>query len=351
MKQAAEKKALCGEDLARQARLKYVLDDEPGFTRQLNGSGYKYLDCHGKRLKSKRQIERINGLVIPPAWREVWICRYENGHLQATGYDSRQRKQYLYHPHWQEAANREKFARLGDFGQALPSIRRKVQARLRGRKLTRDRVLAGMVAILDATAIRVGHEEYVKANRSYGLSTLRNRHLEFNFDHAVLGFAGKSGIRHELIVKAKPCVRLLRQCHRLPGAHVFQYLDDDGNRRTATAADVNDFLQELTGEPFTAKDFRTWAASVLVIGLLIENLDESRVSFRKKVVRSAVKQAAESLGNTQATSRKYYIHPKLLESYEESNFPGLLSRFRPSSRNCFSKNEQRLAYFLRRLCD
>jgi DNA topoisomerase-1 len=337
------------EALARDAGLRYVLDDEAGYSRVRNGTGFKYFACDGKVLRDRKTRERIEGLVIPPAWKQVWICRFGNGHLQATGYDSRKRKQYLYHPRWQEAANLEKFARLGDFGRALPSIRRKLQARLRGNKLTRERVLAGMVAVLDATSIRVGHEEYVKANHSYGLTTLRNRHLGFRKGAAVLRFMGKSGVRQELEVTAKQCVRLIKQCHQLPGAHVFQYLDEADEQHTATAAEVNDFLHDLSGAPFTAKDFRNWAASVLVIGTLYEQVAEERPVERKRNVREAVKEAAELLGNTQATTRKFYVHPRIIESYENGDFRALVARFKRSATGGFTRNEQLLAYFLKRV--
>jgi DNA topoisomerase-1 len=349
MDQPVAKTKTNGEELAHQAGLRYILDEQQGYSRILNGAGFKYLDCQGKVLRGEKTRERIESLVIPPAWKEVWICRFANGHLQATGYDSRMRKQYLYHPRWQEAANLEKFVRLADFGKALSSIRRKVQTRLKGNELTRERVLAGMIAILDATSIRVGHEEYVKANSSYGLTTLRNRHLVLEKGTALLRFVGKSGVRQELAVKAKECIRLLRQCHRLPGAHVFQYVDGMGRRRRATAADVNEFLQELTGEPFTAKDFRNWAASALVIGNLFRQKDEERITQRKRNIRDAIKQAAQLLGNTQATTRKYYVHPRILESYEVGDFPQLVARFKPAGKHGFLRDEQLLACFLKRV--
>jgi DNA topoisomerase I len=349
MKQAITGKNDYGAELARLAQLRYVSDEQTGYSRQLNGSGFKYLNSAGRELRDKRQIERITGLVIPPAWKQVWICRFADGHLQATGFDSRKRKQYLYHPRWQETANLAKFARLRDFGKVLPSIRRKVQARLKGNQLTRSRVLAGMVAILDATSIRVGNEEYVKANNSYGLSTLRNRHLRFERGRAILQFVGKSGVKHEGTITAKQCVRLLRQCHKLPGPHVFQYLSDDGIKHQATANEVNEFLQETTGESFTAKDFRSWSASALVMGLLMREKDEVQISARKRIIREAVMQGADLLRNTQATTRKYYVHPRILESFEEGSFPLLIARFKQSARCNFSQNEQLLAHFLKRL--
>lgn len=337
------------KQLARRAHLRYVSDEQPGYSRRRNGTGFNYLNCRGKVLTSTAQIERIVNLVIPPAWQEVWICRFENGHLQATGYDARKRKQYLYHQKWQEFANLEKFSRLAEFGRLLPSIRRKIQTRLRGNKPNRDRVLAGIVAILDATSIRVGNEEYVKANNSFGLTTLRDRHVSFEGGKAILRFKGKSGIAQELEVKQKSAVRLLRQCHKLHGAHVFQYLDDAGKRHTATANDVNQFLQELTGTGFTAKDFRTWAASSLVVGLLNMQKDKGTISERKKVVRAAVNSAAQLLGNTVATARKYYIHPALLESFEAGKFSTMVAHFSPGKKQGSTRDEKLLAYFLRKL--
>jgi DNA topoisomerase-1 len=313
-KQENSKGALQPQELAKHAHLKYVSDEEPGYSRRRIGSGFQYLNCRRKPLRDENQIERIKGLVIPPAWEKVWICRFENGHLQATGYDVRERKQYLYHQNWQEAANLYKFDRLADFGKLLPSIRRKIAARLKGNKPTRERVLAGMLAILDATSIRVGNEEYVTANNSFGLTTLRNRHLKIADGQALLKFRGKSGIHQEICVKSKACVQLLKQCQKLKGA----------------------------------KDFRTWAASSLVAGILYEQKDMDSISERKKTIRAAIKRASELLGNTVATSRKYYIHPCLLETFEEGGFPKLMTRFAAGTKRGFTRNEQLLAYFLKR---
>jgi DNA topoisomerase I len=337
-----------GQQLARRIHLRYVTDEQPGFSRRRNGSGFQYFNCRGQPLKNKAHKERINNLVIPPAWQDVWICQFENGHLQATGFDARKRKQYLYHQRWQEAANLAKFSRLAEFGQLLPSIRRKIQARLKGNRLDRERVLAGIIAILDATSIRVGNEEYVAANNSFGLTTLRNRHLAFEKGQAVLKFRGKSGVTQELLVKQKNCVRLLRQCRKLSGQHVFQYWDETGKKRVATSSEVNEFLQDLTGENLTAKDFRTWAASAHVVGLLYQQKEIATLTQRKRIVRAAVKSAAEFLGNTVATARKYYIHPELLEIYELGDFPARMARFSSGNKQGATRDEKLLAYFLRR---
>jgi DNA topoisomerase-1 len=335
--------------LARQAGLRYVLDQRPGFSRRRRGGGFQYLNSQGRLIKDKQQLERIKYLVIPPAWEKVWICPFENGHLQATGFDARGRKQYLYHPRWTEAANASKFSRLGEFGSLLPSIRRKIQLRLRGTKLTRERVLAGVVAILDATAIRVGNEEYVAENNSFGLTTLRNRHLEYKNGHAILRFRGKSGVRQELVVKNKSVIRLLKQAQKLPGARVFQYQDDEGKLRPVTSIDVNNFLHELTSDTFTSKDFRTWAASSLVAGLLASQEVPDTETGRKRIVRTVVKEAAALLGNTLATSRKYYIHPALLESFEQGSYQQLIARIRSATKRGFTRDEHLLSQILRRL--
>jgi DNA topoisomerase I len=337
-----------GRYLARLAKLRYVSDEEPGYSRRRHGAGFIYLNCHKKPLRKPATITRIQELVIPPAWKNVWICRFDNGHLQSTGYDSRDRKQYIYHSNWQETANLHKFNRLTAFGKALPSIRRKVRERLKGNELNRERVLAGIVAILDATSIRVGNEEYVAANNSFGLTTLRNRHLEFSNGHAYLKFRGKSGVPQELCVKNKNCVRLLKQTVKLHGTNVFQYIDDQGQQHVATSEEVNEFLQRLTDADFTAKDFRTWAASSFVTGILAMQSELESKTARKRAVRSAVKQAAQLLGNTAATARKYYIHPQLLAEFEAGMFPALIKRFKPSSKSGFTREEQLLAYFLTR---
>jgi DNA topoisomerase I len=337
------------KQLARQARLRYMTDQRPGFSRRRRGDGFQYLNRQRQPIKDKQQLERIKNLVIPPAWEKVWICPCENGHLQVTGFDIRGRKQYLYHPRWTEAANASKFGRLGEFGLLLPSIRRKIQIRLKGNKLTRERVLAGIVAILDATAIRVGNEEYVAANNSFGLTTLRNRHLEYKNGHVILRFRGKSGVRQELVVKNKSAIRLLKQAKKLSGTRVFQYQDDEGKLRPISSTDVNDFLHELTSDTFTAKDFRTWAASSLVAGLLASQEVPDTETGRKRVVRTVVKEAAALLGNTLATSRKYYIHPAILDSFEQGNYGQLLARIKPSAKRGFTRDEHLLSQILRRL--
>jgi DNA topoisomerase-1 len=334
------------EELAELARLRYVNDQEDGFTRHRNGRGFVYVNMRSIPLRDARKIKRIEQLAIPPAWREVWICRFSDGHLQATGRDDRERKQYLYHPRWREISNLAKFWRLKHFGRVLPKLRSDVARDLAGEGLTRERVLAGMIALLDATSIRVGNEEYVRENNSYGLTTLRNRHVRERDGNLKLRFRAKGGFQRELIVEDPRLIRLIDECRKLVGAHLFQYVTDDGAIRAVDAIEVNDYLREVTCQPFTAKDFRTWKASAEVAEVLFEHPNLPSLRQRKKVVKAAISAAAESLGNTTTVSRQYYIHPALLESYERGNFDDYFRRFKPRRRKVFAKNEQILMRFL-----
>lgn len=347
MTQATTAAELSPEEIARIAKLRYVNDDEPGFTRKLNGRGFKYLNAQGRLVRDKNQTVRIETLAIPPAWTEVWICRFANGHLQATGHDDRGRKQYLYHDHWREISNAAKFWRLKSCPKLLPALRRQVASDLRGSELSRTRVLAGMVALLDHTSIRVGNEEYVRDNGSYGLSTLRTRHVQIKGGKAMLRFRAKSGLHREAEVTEKRLVRVLKQLNNLPGAHVFQFRDDAGEVHAADATAVNAYLDERTGQHFTAKDFRTWKGSSLAAGILFEERSLEVVADRKKVVKRAIAAVSEALGNTPTTCRKYYIHSGLLESYLAGKFPQLFARFRPTAKRSLSRDEQILGRFLR----
>ena len=339
--------AIPPEELAHLARLRYVSDEESGFSRARNGSGFVYATARGAPVREKRQLARIEELAIPPAWREVWICRFAKGHLQATGRDSRKRKQYVYHPRWREVSNLAKFWRLEQFGRALPALRAKVARDLRKKGLVRERVLAGVVGLLDATSTRVGNEEYVQQNNSYGLTTLRDRHVTVGRGSIEIRFVGKGGFRKEAVIDDKGLMRLVKECRAVRGAHLFQYRDNAGNGHAIGAADVNDYLREKTGQEFTAKDFRTWKASALVAGKLYEYRNLERARKRRRILKTAVDDAAASLGNTPTVSRKYYIHPGLLESYQDGTFADLLGRFRPRRKARFSHEEQVLARFLR----
>jgi DNA topoisomerase-1 len=340
--------AFTPEELASLARLRYVLDEQPGFAREKNGSGFYYLNGDGRKVRDKQLVTRIDALAIPPAWTEVWICRAADGHLQATGRDDRGRKQYIYHERWREVSNLAKFWRLRQCVRFLPRLRQRVAAHLSGRELTQRRVLAGMVMLLDITLIRVGNEEYVRQNNSFGLATLRTRHVTFQGLKALLRFRGKSGLRREAVVEEPRLVRLLKQLKKLPGAHLFQFIEADGKTRAADATMVNEYLRDLARTPFTAKDFRTWKASALAAGIVYANLDVEKLAARKRVIKQAVAAVAEALGNTPTVCRKYYIHSGLMDTYLEGELPPHFQRFNPRRQGRLSRDEQILARFLRR---
>jgi len=340
--------ALAPEDLATFAHLRYVTDEEPGFTRTRIGGGFAYIAPGGLRVRDAHRVARLESLAIPPAWKDVWICRFAKGHLQATGRDSRRRKQYVYHPRWCEASNLAKFWRLRAFGNALPKLRQTIARDLAGRKLTRERVLSGIVAALDATGIRIGNEEYVAQNGSYGLTTLRDRHVTVGRGFVELRFVGKGGLKRQAIVDQPDLVRLIKQARAVPGQRLFQFTDEQGRAHAVTATDVNEYLREITSQDFTAKDFRTWKASALAAGTLFEYRDAERLTQRRRIAKTVVCDAAALLGNTPTVCRNYYIHPGLLESYEDGSLADHFRRFRPRRRKFFDRNEQIFAQFLRR---
>jgi DNA topoisomerase-1 len=335
------------EELAKLARLRYVTDEQPGYRREKNGQGFYYLNLRGRRLRGHSQITRIETLAVPPAWTDVWICRFAAGHLQATGRDDRQRKQYIYHERWREISNLAKFWRLKDCAQFLPRLRRRVRRDLGGRGLTQNRVLAGMVGLLDLTSIRIGNEEYVRQNNSYGLATLRTRHVAIGRGRALLRFRGKSGLRREATVDDKQLVRLLRELKKLPGQHVFQYVDEEGRIHPVDATLVNDYLRERSSHPFTAKDFRTWKGSAVAAGVLYDRWLEEKLSVRKKTTKAAIALVSEALGNTPTVCRKYYIHCGLVDCYLDAKLTSLFKNFRARRRKALSRDEQILTHFLR----
>ena len=303
------------EEAAESAGLRYVTDDRPGITRRKRGKGWSYLQPDGTTITSERTIRRIEALAIPPAWTDVWISTDPLGHLQATGRDARGRKQYRYHPRWRETRDENKFGRMIAFGEALPAIRQRVEADLSLRGMPRDKVLATVVRLLETTLIRVGNEQYVKENHSYGLTTLRNRHVAVNGSEIHFAFRGKSGIKHTIDVKDQRLARIVKRSRELPGYHLFQYIDENGDRRDVTSDDVNAYLREIAGEAFTAKDFRTWAGTVLCAVILRDREGwESGTDAKHRVV-AAVKEVASSLANTPAVCRKSYIHPAIIDTY------------------------------------
>jgi len=297
------------------ARLRHVADDMPGITRHKARNGFDYRDADGKLIADIETLRRIRSLAIPPAWTDVWICPFENGHIQATGRDARGRKQYRYHPRWRTVRDETKFERMLAFSRALPRIRARVETDLRRRGLSRERVLAAIVRLMELTLFRVGNVEYSKSNKSYGLTTLRDRHAQIDGDEIRLSFRGKSGVRHEGCIHDRRLARIVKNCRDLPGYELFQYLDEDGNRHAVDSADVNLYLREISGEDITAKDFRTWAGTYLAAMALqqVEELDSD--AKRKSAIVRAVEQVAKHLGNTAAVCRKCYIHPAVFDGY------------------------------------
>ncbi len=300
---------------SRKAGLRYVTDAKPGFTRKKRGKYFQYFDTDGKRIKDEETLRQIKSLVIPPAWTDVWICPVANGHLQATGRDARGRKQSRYHPRWREARDETKYERMKLFGAALPKIREQVERDLALPGLPREKVLATIVRLLETTFIRVGNEEYAKENKSYGLTTLRNMHVDVEGSKVHFKFKGKSGKMHSIDVQNRQLARIVKKCQDVPGYDLFQYIDEEGNSRSVDASDVNDYLRAITDDDFTAKDFRTWAGTVLACALLrqFENC-ETQTQAKKNVVE-AIKNVAERLGNTPSVCRKCYVHPQVIESY------------------------------------
>jgi DNA topoisomerase I len=297
--------------------LSYVSDQDPGIRRKpARGHGFNYLDKDGKPVTDEKTLDRIRALAIPPAWTDVWICPKASGHIQATGRDQRGRKQYRYHDRWRQTRDGAKYDRLIAFGRALPRLRKRVEEDLARRGLPREKVLAAVVQVMEATLIRVGNEEYARANKSFGLTTLRDRHVKIGPRKATFEFKGKSGKVHVTGFNDRRLARVVKACQDLPGQRLFQYLDDEGQRRAVESADVNAYIREAMGEDFSAKDFRTWAGTVAAARAL--TLPEcADVSAAKRNINTCVKAVAGLLGNTAAVARSAYIHPAVLEAYAE----------------------------------
>jgi DNA topoisomerase-1 len=311
---------------ARDAGLVYVSDESPGYTRRKAGKSFEYIDARGRRVRSGPALARIRALAIPPAYREVWICADPRGHIQAVGRDDRGRKQYRYHEKWRAVRDEDKYGRMLDFARALPKLRRRVNRDLRRHGLPREKVLAAVVRFMESTLIRVGNDEYAKNNRSFGLTTLRDRHATISKHKVKLEFRGKSGVEHEFEVQDPRLAEIARRCQDLPGQELFQYLDEQGQVRDVGSADVNEYLREVTGRDFTAKDFRTWAGTVLAATALAELHQAGAHRGMKKNILRAVEQVAEKLGNTRAVCRKCYIHPAIIESYEQGGLIEALAK-------------------------
>jgi DNA topoisomerase I len=300
---------------AREAGLRYSSVDDPGITRVGKPGHFSFRDASGKAVRDAQTLARIKSLVLPPAWTKVWICAQARGHLQATGFDQRGRKQYRYHPDWRKTRDENKYERMIAFAQALPKIRRRVRRDLKAPGYGREKVLATIVRLLETTLIRVGNEEYAKQNHSFGLTTMRTRHAEIRAGTIHFEFRGKSGVMHAIDLHDKRLAKVVHGIAHLPGQELFQYLDESGQRHPIHSDDVNAYLQAIAGEEFTAKDFRTWAGTVLAAMALQEFEACDSESQAKRNIVAAIESVAKKLGNTKAVCRKCYIHPAILDSY------------------------------------
>ena len=300
---------------ARHAGLHYVADTQPGIRRKRVGRGFRYLDTAGRPIRAPEILQRIRALKIPPAWTDVWICPRPDGHLQATGRDARGRKQYRYHTRWREVRDATKYDRLIAFGESLPRIRAQIRADMAQSGLPRQKVLATVVRLLETTLIRIGNEAYAKANRSFGLTTLRDRHVKIAGAQLRFEFRGKSGKHHTVSLHDRRLANIVKRCQDLPGYELFQYLDEAGQRHTIDSADVNAYLQEISGEAFTAKDMRTWAGTVMAACALWQCDEVASDTQAKQNVIQAIDTVAARLGNTRAICRQCYIHPEVIEAY------------------------------------
>jgi len=305
----------CAQDAAKQMGLRYVDDSGAGYSRRKANGKFRYYDVDGHLLTSADELQRINSLAIPPAYTEVWISPYKNSHLQATGRDARGRKQYRYHSAWRATRDADKYSRLLAFGSALPKLRSRVRRDLARPSLCREKVLALVVQLLESTLIRVGNDEYARSNKSYGLTTLRNRHIQIAGSRVIFSFRGKSNQHHEITLTDKKLARIVKCCRDLPGQELFQYVDEQGERHAIGSGDVNGYIQEIIGDEFSAKDFRTWAGTLLAASGLAALDDFSSAAEAKSNTVQVIKEVASTLGNTPAICRRCYIHPTILDAY------------------------------------
>lgn len=311
---------------ARAAGLHYTTDAKPGITRKKQGKDFVYFDAAGRRIRDHNELIRLKRLAIPPAWTKVWICPRENGHLQATGYDVRGRKQYRYHPDWRAVRDETKYDHMRDFGRALPKIRRRVARDLRKPGLPREKVLATIVRLLETTLIRVGNNEYARENESYGLTTMRNRHVSVHGATVTFRFKGKSGKQHVIDVQSRKLAQIVRRCRDLPGYDLFEYVGPDGTPINLTSSDVNAYLHEIAGKVFTAKDFRTWNGTVLAARALQEYQEFTSEAQARRNLLEAIESVARQLGNTPTICRKCYIHPAVMDTYLDGSLAERLKR-------------------------
>jgi DNA topoisomerase-1 len=335
---------------AQAAGLRYVSDASPGIARRRSGRGFSYVAPDGRLLRDRATLTRIRSLAIPPAYTDVWICPTPNGHMQATGRDARGRKQYRYHPKWREVRDETKFGRMLAFSEALPRLRERLEQDLARPGLPREKVLATVVRLLECTGIRVGNDEYARTNRSFGLTTLRDHHVEVSGSKLRFEFRGKSGKTHRVALSDRRLARIVARCQALPGADLFQYVDDEGKRVSIGSGDVNDYLRELTGEDFTAKDFRTWTGTLQAVEALEANGPPGSEREAKAAILQAVDHVAEQLNNTRAVCRKYYVHPAVLETFQAGTLHDALRNGgapKPAADSGLSPEEQAVVRLLR----
>lgn len=331
--------ALALSEKTLKKELTFIKDEVPGILRKRRGRGFCYYDADGNRVTDKETLDRINNLTIPPQWNEVWISPKENGYLQATGRDDKNRKQYIYHERFVAFRQNYKFTKLLDFGQQLPAIREATAGYLRQRKWTRDKVLALIVAILDDCGIRIGNESYKQQNGTVGLTTLRRKHLLLEGDKMVFDFPGKSNKQNRYEIADKRLMKLVKQCSELPGYEVFNYYDEDGKRCPVESEEVNQFIRKIAGEQFSSKDFRTWTATALTVYFYREAIEEINAHPRRKLDAVLVKKVAEELGNTPSVCRCYYIHPKVLDAAVALKIPEF--EYNPDEESFFHSHDLR----------
>lgn len=327
------------EAAAESAGLTYVSDSDPGIRRQRSGKRFSYTGRDGKRVSDKRVLERIHRLAIPPAWTDVWVCADANGHIQATGRDARGRKQYKYHPRWREVRDGTKFDHMLEFAASLPKIRKRIAADLAAQGLERRKVLATVVYLLENTLIRVGNSDYAKQNKSFGLTTLRDGHVDVNGGELRFEFKGKSGKVWKLRMRDRRIAKVVKSCQELPGQHLFQYLDENGERQQVTSTDVNGYLREIAGADVTAKDFRTWSGTVLAAMALSEFEEVDSEAGTKRNIKAAIEKVAARLGNTPTICRQCYVHPEVVKAYVDGS---LLSALKAEAESVLRKKLARL---------
>lgn len=342
---------LSPQQLAKAMHLRYVSSDMKGYSRQRKGKQFIYLDTDNKAITDPEIITHINGLVLPPAWENVWICPYPNGHLQATGVDVKGRKQYRYHGKWSKLRNENKFGRIFSFGKKLPTLRKQIDKDIRKKYLLKEKVSAIALSIMNETYIRAGNTAYEKEYGSFGLTTLKNRHVQIEGSKAFFSFKGKKGVKQQIALKHVTLTRLLKNVKELPGQELFQYYDENGEIKKLDSGDINNYIKEYMQEDFSCKDFRTWAGCVTALKLMTLSDDFECDTDCKKNVIAIIDGVAEQLGNTRTVCKKYYIHPTLLESYQERKLDNIIGKLKSEtdSKNFNQQTEKALLSFLKTL--